>query len=110
MDTLGSTRPKKGRKLPAETLCRHATDQYGACVSLEGPRKVGKTTVIQALQGKGYAAIPCPVEDVTDAFQATVFQAFVTNWEEHSQAASGLLIESSPWGYLSKHSAQMDAH
>ena len=60
-DNLGKARPKKGKKIPNKMLRELAAGQYKACVALEGPAKVGKTTVLQLMGNTIYATVPCKI-------------------------------------------------
>ena len=100
MEELGKKRPKKGKKVPAShirgLLMRAAKNH----VALEGPRGIGKSSVLQALPQAGYDVVVAPPGLQSKTFDPAVFAAHVSRWKKLQEQDTALLIESSPWGYL----------
>ena len=82
MEELGKKRPKKGKKVPAShirgLLMRAAKNH----VALEGPRGIGKSSVLQALPQAGYDVVVAPPELQSKTFDPAVFEAHVSRWKK----------------------------
>ena len=75
-----------------------------------GPDFVGCTTLLRGLERVGYQVyVPCPKPTASQrtAWLQPYFTALVQGWTDMPTHEEALLIEDSPWAYLTKHATHL---
>ena len=107
---ISGTQPKRGRPLPRGPIRAYTERTTPLRMVLTGPDFVGCSSVLQGLRSLGHRTwqlAPKPACSDRTTFQPGYFDALVAAWLALPPGGPALLIEDSPWAYLTRMAASI---